>query len=105
MILNYLSDEELQGFFIGDVGDYYDEGEKIDDLNKLLKESEVTLNFGDYYNIKVKIFSLEELKENYPFIKGYVFQETYFYWEEYTQLSRKTSLYQTTGNRRSWYDY
>lgn len=95
MVLNYLSDEKLQGFFKGDIGDYFDEGEKITSLEDLLKEDEVTLNFGDCYNTKVRIFSLEELKEKYSFLNGYVFQETYFYWEEYTQLSRKTKLYQT----------
>ena len=33
VVINYLSDEELQGFFIGDVGDYYNEGKKINSLD------------------------------------------------------------------------
>ena len=88
MILNYLSDDEEQGFFT--VSE-----KKINTLDDLMKESQVILMFGDYYHLNVKIFSLEELKEKYPFIKGYVFQETFFYWEGQTHLSRKTSLYQT----------
>ena len=89
MILSYLSDDEEQGFF------KLDTEEKINTLESLLNESEVKLIFGDYYHLNVRVFSLEELKEEYQFMKGYIFQEAFFYWEGQTYLSRKTGLYQT----------
>lgn len=87
MIFNSL--EEHEGFFKAN------KEEKINTLDDLIKESEVILVFGDYYDINVRIFSLKELKEKYIFAKGYVFQDTFFYWEGQTYLSIQTGLYQT----------